>query len=108
MAAGHRVLLVAARLLAFQTAMANTFWVSAQPCIPAAADRTLQSIRWRGVDDLSSLANQPVRFRFHLKNGKLYAFWVSPATSGASYGYVAAGGPGFSSNRDIGSSSGPN
>jgi len=29
---------------------------------------------------------------------------VSPESSGASYGYIAAGGPGFSSNRDTGSS----
>jgi hypothetical protein len=41
-----------------------------------------------------------------LKNGCLYAFWVAPEPSGASRGYVAAGGPGFSSNRDLGSSSG--
>lgn len=36
-----------------------------------------------------------VRFRFHLTNGDLYAFWVSPDASGASYGFMAAGGPGF-------------
>lgn len=70
-------------------------------CVPIKADKTLQAVRWNGVDDLSSLANQPVRFRFHLKNGKLYTFWVSPESSGASHGYVAAGGPGFSSNRDL-------
>jgi hypothetical protein len=71
-------------------------------CVPVTANKTLQSVRWSGVEDLSSLANQPVRFRFHLKNGRLYAFWVSPESSGASQGYVAAGGPGFSSNRDTG------
>jgi hypothetical protein len=41
-----------------------------------------------------------VRFRFRLRNGKLYAFWVSPEVSGASHGYVAAGGPGFTSLTD--------
>ena len=71
--------------------------------MPVTADRTLHIVRWQGVTDLSSLANQPVRFRFRLKNGRLYAFWVSPEPSGASRGYVAAGGPGFSSNRDLGS-----
>jgi hypothetical protein len=71
-------------------------------CIPVQADKTLQPVRWRGGADLSSLSNQPVRFRFHLKDGSLYAFWVSPEASGASRGYVAAGGPGFSSNRDSG------
>ena len=41
-----------------------------------------------------------LRLRFHLKNGSLYAFWFSPDASGASHGYVAAGGPGFTSNQD--------
>jgi hypothetical protein len=75
---------------------------TAENCVPVTANKTLHSVRWKGADDLSSLANQPVRFRFHLKNGKLYAFWVSPEPSGVSRGYVAAGGPGFSGNRDIG------
>jgi hypothetical protein len=30
----------------------------------------------------------------------LYSFWVSPDRSGASYGYVAAGGRGFTGSRD--------
>ena len=77
---------------------------TAENCLPVTTDKTLEPVRWRGVDDLSSLAGQSVRFRFHLKNGKLYAFWVSPENSGASHGYVAAGGPGFSSNRDTGAS----
>ena len=53
-----------------------------------------------GADDLSALAGKPVRFRFHLRNGSLYSFWVSPETSGASHGYVAAGGPGFTGPAD--------
>ena len=36
-----------------------------------------------------------VRLRFHLKKGKLYSFWVSADGDGASGGYVAAGGPGY-------------
>ena len=75
-------------------------------CLPVTADTTLHAVRWTGVEDLSSLTNQPVRFRFHLKNGRLFAFWVSPEKKGASHGYVAAGGPGFSSNRDLGGSPG--
>jgi hypothetical protein len=77
---------------------------TAENCSPVATHKTLHAVRWKGVDDLSSLAHQPVRFRFHLKNGQLYAFWVSPQASGASHGYVAAGGPGFSGNRDSGDS----
>ena len=65
-------------------------------CVPVrAADKTLQGIGWRGADDLGRLAGQPVRFRFYLKRAGLYAFWVSPAPTGASHGYVAAGGPGY-------------
>ena len=64
-------------------------------CLPVTIDKTLAEVKFRGVDDLSSLADQPVRLRFHLRNGSLYAFWVSPDASGASRGYVAAGGPGF-------------
>ena len=45
--------------------------------------------------DLSSLRNRPVRFRFRMSNGSLYAFWVSRDQSGRSDGYVAAGGPGY-------------
>lgn len=64
------------------------------------ADSTLASVAWKGTADLSPLAGRTVRFRFHLENGSLYSFWVSPDKAGASYGYVAAGGPGFTSNRD--------
>jgi hypothetical protein len=45
--------------------------------------------------DISPLIDKPVKFKFDLTNGQLYSFWVSPDVSGASYGYVAAGGPGF-------------
>ena len=57
-------------------------------------------MHWNGATDLSALAGEPVRFRFHLRRGSLYSFWVSPDESGASYGYVAAGGPGFTGPKD--------
>ena len=63
---------------------------------PVTADKTLQPVSWtNGLADLSAFANQPVQFQFTLTNGSLYAFWVSSSASGASGGYVAAGGPGF-------------
>lgn len=68
---------------------------SAENCVPVSKDSTLCEITWRGAKDLAALRGQPVQFRFHLKQGGLYAFWVSPDKSGASHGYVAAGGPGF-------------
>ena len=69
-------------------------------CIPVTTDRTIQPVRWAEAFDLSAVAAKPVRFRFHVTNAKLYSFWVSPDESGASYGYVAAGGPGFTEPRD--------
>ena len=73
---------------------------SKENCEPIAADQTKQVVRWRSAGDLSKLRGQPVRFRFHLTNGKLYAFWVSPDNSGVSRGYVSAGGPEFSGYMD--------
>ena len=69
-------------------------------CTPVSADKTLEPVQWQDVDDLSALAGKAVHFRFHLRNGRLYAFWVSPDASGASHGYVAAGGPGFTGPTD--------
>jgi hypothetical protein len=71
-----------------------------ESCIQFHGDSTLAQLRWQGADDLSRLAGQPVRFRFYLRRGSLYAFWVSPDRSGASRGYVAAGGPGFTGPLD--------
>ena len=69
-------------------------------CIPISYDKTLAAVRWKGADDLSAISGKTVRFRFHLDKGSLYAFWVSPDTSGASHGYVAAGGPGLTGLKD--------
>ncbi|NLX22007.1 MAG: hypothetical protein GXY55_10130 [Phycisphaerae bacterium] len=69
-------------------------------CLPITTDGTLHAVRWTESTDLAALAGRPVRFRFHLTHGELYAFWVSPDPSGASYGYVAAGGPGYTEPRD--------
>jgi hypothetical protein len=52
-------------------------------------------VKWSMTDDLTRFVGQPVRLRFHLRHGSLYAFWMSPSESGVSGGYVAAGGPGF-------------
>ncbi|NNE33753.1 MAG: hypothetical protein HKN13_00850, partial [Rhodothermales bacterium] len=68
--------------------------------IPVSADKTLIEMQWSGALDLSQLAGTPVKFRFHLDDGELYSFWVSDSTTGASDGYVAAGGPGFTGITD--------
>ncbi|MFC1714400.1 hypothetical protein ACFL6S_12090 [Candidatus Poribacteria bacterium] len=69
-------------------------------CIPIKVDKTLQAVQWQGTDDLSRITGRTVKFRFYLTNGQLYAFWVSPTLNGASHGYVAAGGPGFTGHAD--------
>ena len=69
-------------------------------CTPIRADGTAQPVQWQGAADLGAVVGQTIRFRFHLSNGKLYAFWVSPAPTGASHGYIAAGGPGYSGLTD--------
>lgn len=73
---------------------------SAQDCFPLRADGTCQTVRWKSGRSLKALAGKPVRFRFHLTRGKLYSFWVTPDRTGASHGFVAAGGPGLSGPKD--------
>ena len=73
---------------------------SRENCIPLKTDQTLVELKWRGAADLTKLAGQPVRLRFHLTNGSLYSFWISPDANGSSRGYIAAGGPGFTNNLD--------
>jgi hypothetical protein len=69
-------------------------------CVPIRGEGTLLPVRWRDGASLAALSGRPVRFRFHLRHGSLYAFWVSPDQTGASHGYVAAGGPGFTGLSD--------
>jgi hypothetical protein len=68
-------------------------------CVPVRGDSTRAAVTWKGAD-LAKLPGQAVRFRFHLRHGELYAFWVSPEETGASHGYVAAGGPGLTGSTD--------
>jgi hypothetical protein len=69
-------------------------------CIPVRGDSTCARVVWTAAADLAQVSNRPVRFKFSVKNGSLYAFWVSTDPNGASHGYVAAGGPGFTSDID--------
>lgn len=73
---------------------------SAENCEPLCQDSTRVELHWKGAADIAAVAGKPVRLRFHLKAGDLYAFWVTPDAKGASHGYVAAGGPGFSKATD--------
>jgi arylsulfatase A-like enzyme len=69
-------------------------------CQSVSVDKTLVEVRFNGTD-LADCRGKPVRLRFYLRNGSLYSFWVSPDRSGASHGYLAAGGPGFSGPIDL-------
>ena len=74
---------------------------SADNCVPMSIDGTRQMVMWEGSDNLSTLRSTPLRFRFHLTNGSLYSFWMSHKRSGASNGFVAAGGPGLKGDMDM-------
>jgi len=69
-------------------------------CIPLSVDGTLEPVTWNGAEDVSALRGRSVRFRFSLRHGALYAFWVSRDATGRSDGYVAGGGPGFTGPTD--------
>jgi hypothetical protein len=73
---------------------------SVENCVPIKTDSTKQRLKWKGAGDLAALSGKPVSFRFHLIKAQLYAFWVSADENGASHGYVAAGGPGFTGATD--------
>jgi len=68
-------------------------------CRAVRANSTLEPVTW-GDADLSVLRDRPVRFRFTLRSGSLYSFWVSRDATGRSDGYVAGGGPGFTGPTD--------
>lgn len=62
---------------------------------PVSLDKTRCRVAWKDAKDLSAVDKTAVKFRFHLRNGSLYSFWMCPDESGASFGYIAAGGPGL-------------
>ena len=77
-----------------------------EQCQPLRGNSTRQAVVWNGAKDLSAVAGKSVRFRFHLTRGSLYAFWVTSDPEGASFGYLAGGGPGLSGLIDVPRSAG--
>ena len=63
-------------------------------------DSTIYNVEFTDNQDLSKFIGQEVKFRFNLKKGKLYSFWVSPDKNGASYGYLGGGNPNVKGNID--------
>ena len=49
---------------------------TAAACLPIATDSTAAPVRWRGAADLRALVGLPVRIRFRLTAGSLYAFFT--------------------------------
>jgi len=74
--------------------------LSQDTCLPVRGNGTHMAVRWNRDVTLARVARQPVRFRFSMTRGRLYAFWVSRWPSGESGGFVAAGGPGFTGLTD--------
>ncbi len=68
-------------------------------CQPIAGDATRTRVQW-AAGSLAHLAGTPVRFRFTMTRGRLFAFWVSRWPTGESRGVPAAGGPEFSTATD--------
>lgn len=68
---------------------------------PVRGDSTKLRIPWKNVASLSKLSGKPVRLRFHLTNGQLYSFWVTPDANGASFGYLGGGGSDANGVRDV-------
>ena len=68
-------------------------------CRPVRGDSTRYAVSWSG-GSLGQLAGRPVKLRFWLEQGRLYAFWISRWPTGESGGATAAGGPEFASNFD--------
>ena len=69
-------------------------------CVPAHGNSTALHVRWKDDAALARVTGRPVRVRLQITHGRLYAFWIAPSSAGASRGFVAAGGPGFSGPRD--------
>ena len=69
-------------------------------CRGVCTNSTQTEIKWTGVDDFKALSGKPVKLRFQMDRGDLYSFWITDSPSGASHGYLAAGGPGLPGGRD--------
>ncbi|MCB1203917.1 MAG: hypothetical protein KDN18_06635, partial [Verrucomicrobiae bacterium] len=65
---------------------------------PVSGDSTRKAIQLPGM---AGAVGKPVRFRFLLERGSLYAFWVTRDPAGASGGYLGAGGPGYPGVKDV-------
>ena len=79
--------------------------LAASRAVPPGTNSTLFGpLEWAGGRAVLHASAGPVRFRFALAGAgtRLFAFWASSSeVTGASAGYVAAGGRGFGGSRDM-------
>jgi hypothetical protein len=68
---------------------------------PVSGNHTKTKLSWTKGDDLTAMAGKPVKFRFQVTRGSLYAFWVTDDAKGASHGYLGGGSPEFNGVRDV-------
>lgn len=71
---------------------------SKSDCKPVSIDNTKINIKWVGNNRLPK--NKIISLKFYLEQSELYSFWISDHEEGKSYGYMAAGGPGFHKGKD--------
>lgn len=75
---------------------------SKDDCISFSGNNTKARIQWKNNPSLKALQNKKIKLRFHIENGEIFSFWISPDTSGKSQGYTGGGGIGLnSSGKDI-------
>jgi hypothetical protein len=94
---GHRHLFVNACCEALTMEMLDAEGLTIARSASLAGDNTKQRVVW----EEEPTCGAPFRLRFCLKRGQLFAFWFSPSERGESLGYMGAGGPGFTSGRDL-------
>ncbi len=68
--------------------------------VPVTGNATRAPLRWTS-GNLAAVAGRPLRLRFALTRGRLFAFWISAWPSGESRGFTAAGGPGIGCPVDL-------
>lgn len=64
-----------------------------EACDVISVDSTKKQIQWKDKKELPE--QQKIRIRFYLNHAEIYSFWITDNAEGKSYGYMAAGGPGF-------------
>lgn len=64
-------------------------------CKPFKGNSVKEKIVWTGNASLASLKDKQIKVKFYMDNGEIFAFWISPSTTGESMGYTAGGGPGL-------------